>query len=244
MRQPKLDHVIFHTRDIAATEAAFSAAGFAVQRRDDAGQSHGTENRFIVFDDGAYLLLMAFTDPAKAAAHRLSAFLSTDTGFVDYGIGVTDSLAAEAQARSMGLEPSRPGEMRSKLASGAEWGVRLFTIGRGAPKGDDALPFVVQDLGSRENRVPAFVAHPNGAHSILALHVEAHDPSSVTRCLDGLGDGADGDMGRLPLKLSDRTGRARAKGQGGVLSLDIAGESPNPVDLTVDGASIAIVPVR
>jgi hypothetical protein len=169
----------------------------------------------------------------------LSKFLATDSGLVDYSVCVADSVTAENRARARGFVPSKAIEMKSALADGAEWGVRLFTVGRGAPSGDDALPFIVQDLGTRENRVPAFRAHPNGVSRILALHIEAADPVSSRKDIADL-TGAP-DLGQqLLLAFHPPTTPPRASGRGGPYCIELIGPGAKPAEFALENAHIAI----
>lgn len=238
----RIDHIILHVDDMGVATAQFAAHGFSVQSRADAGPSHGTESRFVVMEDGAYILLMRFSDPAKKAAHRLHRFLKTDLGFVDYGIGVDDAGAAETRFRALELEPSRTMEMRNVLADGTPWGVRLFTVGRGAPGGRDALPFVVQDLAAREGRVPAFRAHANGARRIAALHIEARDPQEAARLLSaGIGVEAvaatEVAMGEARVIFRSRDPKMPAtSGEGGVVSIEMTTDGGGGRELNLANA--------
>lgn len=249
MDDARPDHVILHTHDIDAAVDAFTEQGFVVQMRDDAGHSHGTESRFVVFESGAYLLLMQFTDPAKRKTHRLGALLETSAVLVDYGVAVADSGAAEEAARSVGLVPSAAGEHRNVLANGTPWGVRLFTLGRGAVQGHDALPFIVADLEPRAGRVPAYVPHPNGIAGLAAIHVEASEAARAASLLGSVVNArpkSDGALHRVPLDRASVIFHERDEtaphtlGGGGILKIDVTAASPAP-EMICHGARITIL---
>lgn len=244
-----LDHIILHTGDIDAAVEAFTKHGFVVQTRADAKPAHGTASRFVVFEGGAYILLMQFTDPSRRKAHRLGELLETPAVLVDYGIAVSDSHAAERVARAAGLVPSAAEEHRNVLADGTPWCVRLFTLGRGAPTGNDAFPFVVSDLEPRSGRVPAYMPHPNGVVGLHAIHVEAleaRQAATLLATVAGVEAVSKNEIHSVPLGhaaiVFHKRGAAagRTEGNGGILSIDVIAQAVVP-DMLCHGARIVVL---
>jgi hypothetical protein len=178
---PRIDHVILHVHDAEAASRDMAAAGFVVQRRADRESKGGASYRFVSFADGSYILLTAFT-PAGAAAHRLSAILAEGEGWAEYGVVVPGLDAAIAAGRQAGIVLGAVHDVRNVVASGEAWALRLLVAGRGAG-GDDALPFLIEDIAGRAVRIPPPVAHPNGARGIAGLTVAAADPGRTARAL-------------------------------------------------------------
>lgn len=246
MYDARIDHIILHTGDIDAAESEFREQGWTVQSRADTDGSSGVEYRFVVFESGAYILLMQFTDPAKRKAHRLGSFLDGSVALVDYSITVADSAGVEAAARAAGLVPSAVAEYRNSLADGTPWALRLFTLGRGAPGGHDALPFVVADLEPRANRVPAYKAHPNGITDLRATHVAARDAAQAAGYLAAaIETDATSDGRRHTVRLSDSAvvfhplGQRESSHQG-VLRLDVVGAAGSR-EMQCHGAKITVI---
>jgi|SRR6185312_2127090 len=222
-----LDHIILHTTDIDKAVNDFTAAGFTILTRNDAGPNHGTESRFLIFSGGTYILLMQFTNAAKKNSHRLARFLETETGFVDYGLRVPDVVGAAQRFGDLGLTPSAVGEYRSKLADGTPWGVKLFTVGRGAPAGCDALPFFVEDIEGATARIPSYKPHPNGVTRIVRLDLESENPeeeaSFLRQAIEERGSGNVVNAGECELAFRARGAKARTSGRGGIISVVLAG---------------------
>lgn len=249
MKTARLDHVCLHTRDFKAAVQEFEGQGFVVQYRADAGPSHGTEYGFVVFESGAYVLIMEFVDPAKQKAHRLGDYLDTNAVLVDYGIAVSDHAAADAAARSAGLVPSDPVEYHNTLEDGRNWGLRLLTMGRGAPKGHDALPFVITDLELRSARVPAYAPHPNGLSDLRNIHLEAQDAAAAAKVLNAVTKAQPVDEGQswkvqldnIAVVLHERDPLAPlTPGMGGILQLDAVAATSMP-DVICHGAKITVI---
>lgn len=181
---PALDHVVLLVRDLEGASQAFARAGFTVQRRADVSDKPGPGFRFVSFDDGSYLLLNAFSDEAMAR-HRLGPLLREREGPGDWSVAVADMDGAIANAGAAGVVLGAENSVTNVLATGEAWGLRLLLVGRGSG-GDDALPFLVQDVRGRAARIPAPRAHANGATGIARLDVASADPAGSARRVAGL----------------------------------------------------------
>jgi len=182
----QLDHIVMLVHDLEAACADLRSLGFTVQERADT-KTGTTEFRFISFEDGSYILVMAFQSASAQAGHRLGAILAEGEGWADYSFLVPAVDAAIARGKTAGVTLGKVNEVTNVVRSGASWSLRLLVSGRGAG-GDDALPFLVEDTGGRDVRIPAPLPHANGATGIAALRVGAADPAGTAARLGALLD--------------------------------------------------------
>lgn len=161
------DHLIVLVTDIEKAAADYAALGFTILKRNDS--QHGSAvYRFICLADGSYILITAFTDPEALKKHRLGGLLASAEGWGDYSFTVPSVDALTAKMGDMGSKTAGPVDVGNTLADGSVWGLKLLMTGRGTG-GDEALPFVVEDMTGREHRIPAPVAHANGATGIARM---------------------------------------------------------------------------
>ncbi len=226
MSLPRIDHVILLVEDLDRASADIASSGFTVQDRADT--KHGTTRfRFVTFEDGSYILITAFTSPDAAAGHRLGPVLAEKTGWADYSFAVADLDAAAQRAAAAGATLGAVHDVRNVVASGEEWALRLLVAGHGA-SGDDALPFLIQDVVGRNVRIPAARPHANGALGIAEIRVSAPDPAATSARLGALAGSSvtAGPSGRFSLPVGSCTvtvapaaaGLAGARRTGGMAS--------------------------
>lgn len=233
------DHFIVLVADMDRAVADFEALGFTVSERADS-TSHGAIYRFVVLADGAYILLTAFTDPAVRARHRLAPVLDEGEGWADYSFVVPSVADAAAAMGRLGSPVAGPVEVANTLRGGERWGLNLLMTGRGTG-GDDALPFVVEDVAGRDHRIPSFRPHANGAKSVAAVRIASTQPERTADALVALTGAAraaqaatvDGrtavrlEAGEAAIEVFDdgvapRLGRTG----GGLYELELTGETP------------------
>ncbi len=177
----RFDHLVLLVRDLDKASVDFKKLGFVVLERDDT--SHGsTRFRFVSFDDGAYILLTAFSSDAAMAAHRLGPVLAAGEGWADYSFLVDDAHAAGRMLEAAGMSVAGPVEVANTVAGGHKWALDLLMAGRGAG-GDVALPFLVSNRQGVEHRIPGPSTHANGANGVTGVKVVSTDPAGV---VDGL----------------------------------------------------------
>lgn len=208
----KLDHVVIVVASLEQAVADYQRAGFSVL----AGGRHpgrNTANALIVFDDGAYLELIAYSAPSPEERWWRVLDVAGE-GLVDFALWPLDIDAAVAAARERGLAEltAVPG------ARNRPDGVRIAWSSARQRRHD--LPFLCADITPRELRVPEGPArrHANGARGIACVQVAVQDlPASLARYRLLLGSGAVGQDGRvrldgLEVQLQARPGLARDEG--------------------------------
>lgn len=166
-----LDHLIVLVKDMDKAVSDYTALGFTIQNREDS--QHGSAvNRFICLDDGSYILLTAFPDPEALKKQRLGALLAAGEGWGDYSFAVPSVDEQAQRMAALGSKTLGPIDVGNTLVDGSRWDLKLLLTGRGAG-GDDALPFLVEDVNGREFRIPAPVPHSNGATGIAHLIISS-----------------------------------------------------------------------
>lgn len=163
----QLDHVVLVARDLNAAIADHRRRGFTVTP----GGEHAdgvTHNALITFADGSYLEIVAFRDLARALTHRWWKVAADGGGLADFAL-LSDDLAADAAALAelVKTPPKDGGRIRPDGVE-LKWRTALL---------QPPLPFVIEDLTSRDLRVPSGAAaeHANGATGIASVVVGAVD---------------------------------------------------------------------
>ena len=162
-----LDHVVLVVRDLDAAVADHRRRGFTVTP----GGEHAdglTHNALVPFADGSYLEIVAFHDAERATTHRWSKIAAAGGGFADFAL-LSDDLSADALALKeiVTRSAARGGRTRPDGIR-IEWRTAILS----AP-----LPFLIEDVTSRELRVPRGAAsqHANGAGGIARVTLGARD---------------------------------------------------------------------
>ena len=146
------DHFIVLVNDLTTAMETYRTLGFEVR----AGGEHptfGSHNALIAFGDGTYLELLAFKDAALAAASFWRdgvRMLSVKQGFGGFVLASNDLAGDVTRLRAQKFDIADPNAGSRQRPDGqrVEWQTAL--IG-GTPSG--ALPFLIQDVTSRELRV-------------------------------------------------------------------------------------------
>src|SRR5207249_3796728 len=118
-----------------------------------------THNALVPFADGSYLEIVAFPDLDRAVSHRWWKIAAEGGGFADFAL-LSDDLGADTLAlKEIVTRSSATGGRTRPDGIRLEWRTAILS----AP-----LPFIIQDLTSRELRVPqgAAAQHANGAGGI------------------------------------------------------------------------------
>jgi hypothetical protein len=164
-----LDHIVIAVADLDAAHADFSKLGFTVLR----GGEHAngiTHNVLVIFEDGAYLELIAWKRPDPG--NRWSdVFHTAGEGFVDYALLPDDiaAVVANAQARGLDIEDPVFGGRNRPDGERLEW--------RTARSPGSDVPFLCGDVTPRSLRVQegAVRRHANGVTGVAELVVAVRD---------------------------------------------------------------------
>lgn len=178
-----VDHVVIAVLDLERAVDDYRALGFTVGI---GGRHPGrpTRNALVVFEDGAYLELIAWTAPAPAE-HRYQVLARSGEGLVDFALLPEDTAKAIESARSRGLAMDGPIDGARVRPDGREikW--------RSARQATFDMPFLCGDVTPRELRVPTgeIRRHANGAVGIARVSVAVRDlDASLTRYRALLGE--------------------------------------------------------
>ena len=180
-----IDHIVIAVTDLDAAVRDYAALGFTVLP----GGEHprGSRNALVVFEDGAYLEIIAFPRPVPGF-RWWQVMDRAGPGLVDYAVLPDDFEADLARARAAGIVIEGPIEGGRLQPDGA----RLAWRSARPPEPD--IPFLVTDVTPRDLRVPAGAArrHPNGVTGVAGVTVAVQDLASSTARYRAL-------LGREPL---------------------------------------------
>lgn len=174
-----IDHVVIAVRDLVEATRDFTELGFSVTP----GGEHAhraSHNALIPFADGSYIEVIAFRDVGDRSGDDWWDLLQKGEGYVDYAL-VSDDLEADAaRFRLDGLELAGPNPGGRLRPDGQEVAWRIV---RPAQTHAARLPFIIEDVTSRDLRVPAgaHAVHANGARGLLGVTsvVRDFDQSAV-----------------------------------------------------------------
>jgi hypothetical protein len=180
-----IDPVVVLVRDLLSATEDYEKLGFRVT---PGGEHTGgaTHNALIGFRDGSYFELIAFKDPAKKQDHRWWARLAAGEGLVDYALRADKVAAVAAEARTGGLSLADPVDGHRTRPDGRQLAWRSITSGR--PVGTSALPFAIEDVTPRSDRVPAGDAaiHRLGAIGVAEVVIAVRNIEAAARDLRAL----------------------------------------------------------
>jgi len=221
----RLDHLVILVRDLEEAVGDYGRLGFRVTP----GGEHAdglTRNALVPLRDGAYLELVAFTEPEDGRDNVWGwrRFLPHE-GLVDYCAASEGSRGDIERLRGLGFEVEDLGEGGRRLPNGEEIRWRSASIRQDGR----VMPFLIEDVTPRARRVPAGPAadHPNGATGIARLEIFAPDPVKARRDLAALVDAPPGalKLGACELVIASRGGEQRTGPASVVLSTDAPGSS-------------------
>jgi len=180
----RLDHVVVAVADLGGATAGYGALGFTVL---PGGRHPGrtSENALVVFDDGAYLELIAWPQPGPAE-RWYNVLAKHGEGLMDFALIPEDVPRAIDEAKARGLALNGPVEGGRVRPDGArlEWRTGRQTT--------FDLPFLCGDVTPRDLRVPEgdIRRHANGAQGIATVTSAVFDiDASVRRYRALLGEG-------------------------------------------------------
>lgn len=246
-----IDHVVIAVRDLAQAASDYERLGFTVT---PGGYHTGgaTHNALISFADGAYIELIAFTEPDRPQSHKWWAKFALGEGTVDFAL-LSLNLAAEAAAlRQAGIAVDGPLDGGRERPDGQRIAWKSLTI----ESDDGPLPFVIEDVTPRDLRVPpgAATRHALGVTGISGVTVLVPDLDRASTLYKAfLGDpGEDLDAAEDDIRRSRRfkvgphwIDLAEPKSDASHLHEAIAtrGIAPFRLVLAADGGELTLLPV-
>jgi catechol 2,3-dioxygenase-like lactoylglutathione lyase family enzyme len=167
-----IDHLVIVVPDLSTAIRDYTELGFNVVE----GGLHpvGTHNGLISFSDGAYIELIAFYKPN--VNHRWWQPLQQGGGLVDFCVGTDDLISDTAAFRSAGVDIADPTPQSRRRPDGYElhW---IFSLARAAHRG--VVPFIIEDITPREERIPRATPHPNEVTGIASVTIAVNNLQEV-----------------------------------------------------------------
>lgn len=168
----QIDHLVLAVHDLARAIEDYRALGFTVT---PGGQHPGrtSHNALVVFEDGAYLEIIAWQGPAPQERWWRT-LQAHGEGLVDYALlpahGALPEVLAAAQAR--GLDT-----LRGPIDGGRNRPDGERVAWQSARHDTPDVPFLCADLTPRALRVPegAGRRQANGASGVACVQLAAHD---------------------------------------------------------------------
>ncbi len=168
-----IDHIVIAVKSLERAEETYRGLGFTVV--EGGRHPYGSQNALIGFADGSYIELLGFYEESPAhpwwdLLHRRGG------GLVDFCMATDDIRGDLAQLRAQGAHcgdlveggRARPDGFQVKWinnkVSGADQGL---------------IPFIIEDVTPRDERLPAARDHANGVTGIDCLTLVAAD---IGRC--------------------------------------------------------------
>jgi catechol 2,3-dioxygenase-like lactoylglutathione lyase family enzyme len=173
-----IDHIVIMVDDLAAAVADYTSLGFTVLPG-GTHEANPTHNALIVFEDGAYIEIIALQPGAEAQmSARLREWDQASPGLVDLALLPGDIEADIAAARERGLtvEDAEPGGRLRPDGQQIAWKTANL---KGA-----GLPFFCADVTPRSLRVPEGPVrqHPNGVTGVADITIAVADlTTSITQ---------------------------------------------------------------
>jgi catechol 2,3-dioxygenase-like lactoylglutathione lyase family enzyme len=218
-----IDHIVIAVRDLAAASDDYARLGFTVT---PGGEHTGgaTHNALISFADGAYFELIAFREPDRPQDHKWWGRFAKGEGTVDFAL-LSESVDFEGdRLRQAGIEIDGPHDGGRLRPDGQRIAWRnLGLAAAGAP-----LPFMIEDVTSRDLRVPAGAAteHSLGVSGIAGLILLVDDLERASAPYQALLD----TPGESSTPTIDAVRRAR-RFTSGSQWIELAEAAPSAADL-------------
>jgi catechol 2,3-dioxygenase-like lactoylglutathione lyase family enzyme len=199
-----IDHVVVAVNDLAATIQDYERLGFTVT----IGGEHahrGSHNALVTFQDGSYIELIAFRHEPPVKDNTWWDLLQIGEGLVDVAV-ISEDLPREIAALAeAGFAIAGPMQGGRHLPDGTriDWRVARLDV-----QGHDRYPFLIDDLTSRDQRVPQGETsrHANGVTGTARVTIGVSSLASATprfEAIFGEGDGPRFTVGDQAIDLVD-----------------------------------------
>ena len=164
-----IDHIVIAAHSLEKAMETYRALGFTVI----AGGRHpyGSHNALIGFADGSYIELLAFYEDSPA--HPWWDLLhARGGGLIDFCMATDDIRGDLAKLRAAGADVGELTEGGRRRPDGYE--VRWINNKVGGDL-QGLLPFLIEDVTPRHERLPTDVNHANGVTGIRRVSLAAAD---------------------------------------------------------------------
>ncbi len=164
-----IDHIVIAAHSLERAMETWRALGFTVV--EGGKHPYGSYNALIGFADGSYIELLGFYEESRDHV-RWDLLHERGGGLIDFCMATDDIGADHAAFRAQGVECSE-----------------LIEGGRSRPDGYEVkwinnkvdgdwqglIPFIIEDLTPRSERLPREVDHPNGVTGIERISFATSD---------------------------------------------------------------------
>lgn len=164
-----IDHIVIAAHSLARAIETWRGLGFNVV--EGGKHPYGSYNALIGFADGSYIELLGFYE--ESPAHPWWDLLhQRGGGFIDFCLATDDIRADHAAIRAQGVDCGDLVEGGRKRPDGYE--VRWINC---KVEGDwqGLIPFIIEDVTPRVERLPRETAHENGVTGIERLSFATRD---------------------------------------------------------------------
>ncbi len=242
-----IDHIVIAVHNLDAAIETYRGLGFTVV----AGGAHpyGSHNALIGFADGSYIELLAFYEDSPA--HPWWDLLhQRGGGLIDFCMATDDIRADLAAFRAKGVDAGDLTEGGRRRPDGYQVQWINNKVG-----GDfqGVLPFIIEDVTPREERLPKETAHANGVTGIHCLSLATasieRDAGIMSAVLKREGQSFDDALGASGIRFAVGTHQLEylaPKDKSSPVQTHLAANAPAPyaVSFKTSGSAASYPPER
>jgi catechol 2,3-dioxygenase-like lactoylglutathione lyase family enzyme len=168
-----IDHIVIVVADLRAAIENYTDLGFTVTP----GGKHpiGSENALIPFADGSYIELIAFTVSNSGLLWQEQ--LRKGGGIVDFCARCNDLREQRERFGKAGIAMNESSPLSRQRPDGY---VLNWILATPQPPWAGIVPFLIEDLTPREERVPSNRQHTNGARGIASITLAVNDAKALS----------------------------------------------------------------
>lgn len=164
-----IDHIVIAVRALDAAMETYRRLGFSVV--EGGAHAYGSHNALIGFEDGSYIELLGFY--AESPAHPWWDLLQLrGGGLIDFCLATDDIQADLAAFRANGVEAGDLTEGGRRRPDGYE--VKWIN-NKVSGEFQGLMPFIIEDVTPRAQRLPSELSHANGVTGIHCLSLATAD---------------------------------------------------------------------
>lgn len=164
-----IDHIVIAVHSLERAIETYSGLGFSVV--EGGRHPYGSYNALIGFADGSYIELLSFYEDSPAHPWQLL-LRERGGGLVDFCMASDDIRGDLAALRAQGVDCGELSEGGRARPDGYQ--VRWLNNKVGG-SWQGLIPFLIEDVTPREERLPTQRAHANGVSGIHSIALATHD---------------------------------------------------------------------